>query len=104
MIVAADKFDYERLRKALEKLSDFEKKANLRVIESGVLKGLNSEDIRRAGERLILRNGCTNFFKSITGDENLNVNVHVLSYCWCADLIRSAFSAGMFSGCQKSKM
>ncbi|KAL3520600.1 hypothetical protein ACH5RR_018749 [Cinchona calisaya] len=90
----ADKFDYERLRKALEQLSDFEKRANLRVIESGVLKGLNLEDIRRAGERLILQDGCINFFKSITGNENLNVNVHVLSYCWCADLIRSAFSAG----------
>ncbi|XP_027088982.1 bifunctional TH2 protein, mitochondrial isoform X2 [Coffea arabica] len=90
----ADKFDYERLRNALEQLSDFEKRANLRVIESGVLKGLNLEDIRRAGERLILQDGCINFFKSITGNKNLDVKVHILSYCWCADLIRSAFSAG----------
>lgn len=90
----ADKFDYERLRNALEQLSDFERRVNLRVIESGVLKGLNLEDIRRAGERLILQDGCINFFKSITGNKNLDVKVHVLSYCWCADLIRSAFSAG----------
>ncbi|KAL3523384.1 hypothetical protein ACH5RR_016218 [Cinchona calisaya] len=90
----ADNFDYDRLRKALEQVSDFERRANLRVIESGVLKGLNLEDIKRAGERLILQDGCTDFFKSIIGDENLNVNVHVLSYCWCADLIRSAFFAG----------
>lgn len=90
----ADKFDYGRLRNALEQLSDFEKRANLRVIESGVLKGLNLEDIRRAGERLIFQDGCINFFKSITGNENLNVRIHILSYCWCADLIRSAFSAG----------
>ncbi|KAG9151607.1 hypothetical protein Leryth_019965 [Lithospermum erythrorhizon] len=27
-------------------------------------------------------------------NEKLNVNVNVLSYCWCDDLIRSAFSSG----------
>lgn len=67
----------------------------MRVIESNVLKGLNLEDIKRAGERLILHDGCMGFFQSITKNENLNVNIHVLSYCWCADLIRSAFSSGM---------
>ncbi|KAK6915307.1 Thiaminase-2/PQQC [Dillenia turbinata] len=51
-------FNYEGLRKALEQLSDFERRANSRVIESGVLKGLNLEDIKRAGERLILQDGC----------------------------------------------
>ncbi|KAL7215541.1 hypothetical protein ACSBR1_027656 [Camellia fascicularis] len=89
-----EKFDYEGLNKALEQLSDFEKRANSRVIESGVLKGLNLEDIKRAGERLILQDGCTGFFQSIKNNENLNANVHVLSYCWCGDLIRSAFSSG----------
>ncbi|CAL5406911.1 unnamed protein product [Camellia sinensis] len=88
-----EKFDYEGLHKALEQLSDFEKRANSRVIESGVLKGLNLEDIKRAGERLILQDGCTGFFQSIINNENLNANVHVLSYCWCGDLIRSAFSS-----------
>lgn len=88
-------FNYEALHKALEQLSDFEKKANSRVIESGVLKGLNLEDIKRAGELLILQSGCIDFFQKIIKNENLNANIHVLSYCWCADLIRAAFSSGM---------
>ncbi|KAE9619040.1 hypothetical protein Lal_00047210 [Lupinus albus] len=88
-----DHFDYEKLSIALEKLSKFENTANNRVIESGVLKGINLEDIKRAGERLILQDGCTNFFQKIVKNENLNANVHVLSYCWCGDLIRSAFSS-----------
>lgn len=90
-------FNYEALHKALEQLSDFEKRANSRVIESGVLRGLNLEDIKRAGERLILQDGCINFFQKITKNENLNVSIHVLSYCWCGDLIRAAFSPGMSS-------
>ena len=94
-VSAVDKFKYEDLRKALEQLSDFEKRANDRVIESGVLKGLNHEDIKRAGERLILQDGCTTFFQKVVKNVNLNANVHVLSYCWCGDLIRSAFSSGM---------
>uniref|UniRef100_A0A2N9JAR8 Thiaminase-2/PQQC domain-containing protein n=1 Tax=Fagus sylvatica TaxID=28930 RepID=A0A2N9JAR8_FAGSY len=90
-----DVFKYEDLRKALEQLSNFEKRANGRVIESGVLKGIILEDIKRAGERLILQDGCTTFFQNIVKNVNLNANVHVLSYCWCGDLIRSAFSSGM---------
>lgn len=89
-----DGLKYEALCKALEQLSDFEKRANNRVIESGVLKGLNLEDIKRAGERLILQDGCTTFFQKIVKNVNLNANVHLLSYCWCGDLIRSAFSSG----------
>ncbi|XP_027363943.1 bifunctional TH2 protein, mitochondrial [Abrus precatorius] len=88
-----DHFDYKELSIALEKLSQFENTANNRVIESGVLKGINLEDIKRAGERLILQDGCTKFFQRIVKNENLNANVHVLSYCWCDDLIRSAFSS-----------
>ncbi|KAG6703200.1 bifunctional TH2 protein, mitochondrial-like [Carya illinoinensis] len=85
-----DEFKYGHLHKALEQLSDFEKSANNSVVESGVLKGLNLEDIKRAGERLILQDGCTAFFQKIVK----TANVHVLSYCWCGDLIRSAFSSG----------
>lgn len=88
-------FNYEAVHTALEQLSDFEKRANSRVVESGVLKGINLEDIKRAGERLILQDGCNSFFQKIVKDEGLNANVHVLSYCWCADLIRTSFSAGM---------
>ncbi|CAN1132087.1 Bifunctional TH2 protein, mitochondrial, partial [Linum perenne] len=87
-------FNYEALCKALEKLSVFESRANSRVIESGVLKGLNLEDIKRAGERLLLQDGCSSFFQKIAGNGKLNANVNVLSYCWCADLIRSAFKSG----------
>ncbi|KAG6590301.1 Bifunctional TH2 protein, mitochondrial [Cucurbita argyrosperma subsp. argyrosperma] len=91
---ATEEFKYEDLCTALEQLSDFEKRANNRVVESGVLKGLNFEDIRRAGERLIIQDGCFNFFRTATKSENLNVGVHILSYCWCADLIRSSFNSG----------
>ncbi|KAG9151610.1 hypothetical protein Leryth_019969 [Lithospermum erythrorhizon] len=82
----AEDFNYERLHKALQKLSDFERRANIRVIESGVLKGLNLEDIKRAGERLILQDGCASFFQSIMKNEKLNVNVNVLSYCGIDDV------------------
>ncbi|KAF5763532.1 putative HAD superfamily protein [Helianthus annuus] len=87
-----EEFDYEGLKMALEQ--EFERRANKKVIESNVLKGLNLEDIRRAGEHLILHDGCMSFFQSITNNQHLNVNAHVLSYCWCADLIPSSFSSG----------
>ncbi|XP_022746780.1 bifunctional TH2 protein, mitochondrial-like [Durio zibethinus] len=87
-------FNYEALHKALEQVSDFEKRANSRVIESGVLKGLKLEDIKRAGELMILQDGCIGFFQKIVKNENLNANIHVISYCWCGDLIRAAFSSG----------
>ncbi|XP_045809010.1 bifunctional TH2 protein, mitochondrial [Trifolium pratense] len=88
-----ENFDYKELSMALEQLSKFENSANNRVVESGVLKGINIEDIKRAGERLILQDGCTDFFRRVVKNENLNASVHVLSYCWCGDLIRSAFSS-----------
>ena len=90
-----EKFDYEGLHKALEQVAEFEKRANRRVVESGVLKGLYLEDIKRAGQRLILQDGCTGFFQKILKNDTLDTDVHVLSYCWCGDLIRSAFSSGM---------
>lgn len=64
------------------------------VVDSGVLKGLSEDDIRRAGEHLIFQSGCKNFFQEIMRSENLLAGVHVLSYCWSGDLIRSAFSSG----------
>lgn len=96
-VLSTDKggeFIFEVLQKALESIADFEKRANARVINSGVLKGVNLEDIRKAGERIILQDGCTSFFQNIVHKGNLDVNLHVLSYCWCGDLIRSAFSSG----------
>ncbi|KAF6144414.1 hypothetical protein GIB67_024641 [Kingdonia uniflora] len=90
----AVEFDYGGLYQALEQISDFEKRANSRVIDSGVLKGINLEDIKRAGERLIFQDGCARFFQKIEKNEPLNADVHIISYCWCGDLIRSAFTSG----------
>ena len=64
------------------------------MVQSGVLKGLNQEDIKRAGQGLILQDGCRGFFQKIMKNENLTTAVHILSYCWCGDLIRSVFSSG----------
>ncbi|KAL5221996.1 hypothetical protein ABZP36_026709 [Zizania latifolia] len=90
----ARSLDYDQLYKGLEVLSEFEKLANSRVVDSGVLRGMNLDDIRKAGERLILHDGCKNFFQKIGKTrDSLNLDVHILSYCWCADLIRSAFSS-----------
>jgi thiaminase len=92
-------FDYKSVCKVLEQLSSFEKRANSRVVQSGVLKGLSLEDIQWAGEHLVLQDGCRKFFKEIVEQEdNFGRNdVHVLSYCWCGDLIRSAFSPDILS-------
>ncbi|KAK9282287.1 hypothetical protein L1049_005201 [Liquidambar formosana] len=87
-------FNYEVLCNALEQFSDFEKRANSRVIQSGLLKGINLEDIKWAGQRLNLQDGCKWFFQKIVQNGNLETDVHVLSHCWCGDLIRSAFSSG----------
>ncbi|PRQ25705.1 putative aminopyrimidine aminohydrolase [Rosa chinensis] len=87
-------FHYEDLCSALEQLAEFERQANERVVQSGVLKGLNLDDIKRAGQALILQDGCRSFFQKIVKYENLKSDVHVLSYCWCSDLIVSAFSSG----------
>ncbi|KAL0913621.1 hypothetical protein M5K25_017099 [Dendrobium thyrsiflorum] len=90
----AKTFSSEDLYQRLEQLSDFEKRANSRVIQSGVLKGMNVNDIKRAGEHLNLQDGCSVFFQKIVGlKERLHADFHILSYCWCADLIRSAFKS-----------
>ncbi|KAG2713736.1 hypothetical protein I3760_04G189300 [Carya illinoinensis] len=89
-----EKLDYEGLRNALEHVAEFEKRANTRVINSGVLKGLHLEDIKRAGQRLILQEGCREFFQKIVTNDTLKAEFHILSYCWCGDFIRSAFSSG----------
>ncbi|XP_073150200.1 bifunctional TH2 protein, mitochondrial-like isoform X2 [Henckelia pumila] len=90
----AEGLDYEGLFKALKKISDFEKRANASLIHSNVLKGLNLSDIKRAGERLEFQDGCKKFFHNVVENKNCATKVHVLSYCWCSDLIRSAFSSG----------
>jgi thiamine phosphate phosphatase / amino-HMP aminohydrolase len=94
-LIPARTLDYNELYKGMEVLAEFEKQANSRVVDSGVLRGMNLEDIRKAGERPILQDGCKNFFQKIgKSRENLNLDIHILSYCWCGELIRSAFSSG----------
>ncbi|KAK4441555.1 Bifunctional protein, mitochondrial [Sesamum alatum] len=86
--------DYEGLYKALEQISDVEKSATSRVVNSTVLKGLNLADIRRAGERLTFQDGCRRFLQDIMESKSSVKEVHVLSYCWSGDLIESAFQSG----------
>lgn len=93
--ITAEGLDYEGLFKALEQISNIEKRATSRVVQSNVLKGLNLADIRRAGERLAFQDGCKRFFKDVLERKNCATDFHVLSYCWCSDLITSAFSSGM---------
>ncbi|GMI88823.1 PALE GREEN 1, THIAMINE REQUIRING 2 [Hibiscus trionum] len=86
-------FNYENLHTALQEVSDFEKRENSKVVESGLLKGLRLENIKRAGQGMIFQDGCISFFQRIIKDENLNASVHILSYCWCSDFVRAAFSS-----------
>lgn len=86
--------DHEGLCKAMEHISDIEKRAISRVVHSNVLKGLNLADIRRAGQQLTLQDGCKRFFQHVMESKDSVMDIHVLSYCWCGDLIRSAFSSG----------
>ncbi|CAI9770600.1 unnamed protein product [Fraxinus pennsylvanica] len=91
---AVEGLDYEGLCKALEQISNFEKRANSRVIDSNLLRGLSLTDIIRAGEHLTFQDGCKQFFKDLMKSETCATDFHVLSYCWCDDLIKSAFSSG----------
>ncbi|KAJ0742403.1 putative thiaminase-2/PQQC, heme oxygenase-like, multi-helical, HAD superfamily [Helianthus annuus] len=87
-------FDFESLCNALAQLSDIENAANLRVDNSGVLKGLHmDDDIKWAAEHLIFQDGCLEFFREIEKRENVAIDAHILSYCWSGDLIRSAFNS-----------
>ncbi|KAH6771310.1 heme oxygenase-like [Perilla frutescens var. hirtella] len=86
--------DYEGLCKALEQISEVEKRATSRVIHSNVLKGLNMADVKRAGEHLTFQDGCKRFFLDLVERKKSAADIHVLSFCWCGDLINSAFSSG----------
>lgn len=94
-LITGTRLDYEGLCKALEQISEVEKRATSRVIHSQVLKGLDLADIRRAGERLVFQDGCKRFFQDLAECKKGAADIHVLSYCWCSDLIQSAFSSGI---------
>lgn len=101
-VLSVAEFEYEGLCEALKQLAYFEKNENSRVVQSGVLKGLNLEDIKRASQHLIFQDGCRRFFQNTIKSTNFKTDVHVLSYCWCGDLIRSAFASGILSETYKS--
>lgn len=94
-LIAGTELDYEGLCKALEQISEVEKRATARVIHSNVLKGLNLADIKRAGEHIAFQDGCKRFFQDLVERKRHAADIHVLSYCWCEDLIKSAFSIGI---------
>lgn len=96
-----DIFDYEGIQQSLEQLSQFEMEANSKVVESGVLEGINIDDIKKAGERLAFQDGCASFFEQIlTKMDDLNVAVHIISVCWSGDIIRAAFPSSSLDGLQ----
>ncbi|KAG0458643.1 hypothetical protein HPP92_021771 [Vanilla planifolia] len=87
-------FDLEDLYKRFEQLSEFEKRANTKVINSGLLRGVEVDDITSAGKNMKFFDGCPAFFQKLAGEkERLNAHVYILSYCWCIDLVKSAFSS-----------
>lgn len=53
----ANTFDLEDLYERFKQLSDFEIGANTIVIESGLLKGMNADDIKFAGKHMQLLDG-----------------------------------------------
>ncbi|KVH94295.1 HAD-like domain-containing protein [Cynara cardunculus var. scolymus] len=77
-------FNFESLCNALGQLSELEKAANLRVANSGVLKGLHMDEIKWAGEHLVFQDGCLEFFREIEKSKDIAIDVHILSYCWSA--------------------
>ncbi|MQL96656.1 hypothetical protein Taro_029337 [Colocasia esculenta] len=93
----AKTFDYEGLGKAMRQLSEFEKWANSRMVESRMLKGLNIHDVIRAGERLVLQDGCKQIFRTITSFREVRT-IKILSCRWWVVLIHSAFLAGTRDG------
>lgn len=90
----AKTFDLEYIYNSLEQLLELEKWANSRDKESGILKGLNMNDIQYVGEHIV-QDGCARFFRKIIGQkEQLNVNLHILSHRWSADFMRASLSSG----------
>eukprot|EP00252_Welwitschia_mirabilis_P022001 TRINITY_DN5814_c0_g2_i4.p1 TRINITY_DN5814_c0_g2~~TRINITY_DN5814_c0_g2_i4.p1 ORF type:complete len:562 (+),score=103.55 TRINITY_DN5814_c0_g2_i4:660-2345(+) len=92
-------FNYKGLLGCLEQISQFEVEANSKVVESGVLRGIDINGIKKAGERLVLQDGCANLFKQIqTRTDRANLDMHIISVCWSGDIIRAAFSANAVDG------
>ncbi|KAJ4850994.1 hypothetical protein Tsubulata_026800 [Turnera subulata] len=86
-------FNYDTVLKAFEKFSDIESAKNLRVTESGALKGIKVGDIKKTGEHIILLQDFIKFFDRIAKRQNLDSKTHVISTSWSTGLIEAAFSS-----------
>ncbi|KAL5562017.1 hypothetical protein UlMin_031764 [Ulmus minor] len=90
---AANNFDYEGIRDVLEQVGEFEKKQNVSLEELELLKGLSPEDINVVAHRFAFQEGCETFLQSVQ-NENPKPDVHVISYSWSGNIIRSVFASG----------
>ncbi|KAG0589549.1 hypothetical protein KC19_1G028600 [Ceratodon purpureus] len=86
-------FTTEELQELLKEMSDFELKANARVEEAAVLKGLSPVAIQDAGKSMPLREGCSDFFKRL-GLQEAHVDTHILSVCWSKTFIEAVLEQG----------
>lgn len=86
-------FTAEELQEFLKEMSEFEQKANARVEEAAVLKGLSLAAIQDAGKSMPLREGCSDFFKRL-GSQEVHVDTHMLSVCWSKTFIESVLEQG----------
>lgn len=77
-------------------MSNFEQKANARVEEAAVLKGLSLASIQEAGKSMPLREGCSDFFKRLESGEVL-VDTCILSVCWSKTFIEAVLEKGKSS-------
>ena len=88
-------FNYDGLSEFLKQVAEYEKGANAKVEKQGLLKDLLKEVIKKAGQSIKFHKGFREFFQKMVKNENPTFDVHVISYCWCGNLIRSAFSPGI---------
>ena len=89
-------FTPDELQEFLKEMSDFEQRANARVEEAAVLKGLSLAAIQDAGKSMPLREGCSDFFKRLDSQE-AHVDTHILSVCWSKTFIEAVLKQGNFS-------
>lgn len=74
-------------------MSAFERRANLRVEDAGVLKGLSLANIHDSGRLMPLREGCSDLMRRLCA-RDANVDVHIISVCWSKTFIEGAFQKG----------
>lgn len=92
---AGDLVTSQDLHNVLLQISEIDRRVKSRVIESGILYGVKFEDIQRVSELLTLQDGCVDYFHKLKGGESkIDAKIHIVSYCWSDDIIKSSFSSG----------